>query len=166
MIQAQHYTNEAEMRAAYIARRNRLMKPKLKPANVNKPTDEEHKVYIVSLQGPEWKRDNIRFDHHVKAYHIFCNAVGKSPIRRFIGTRAIDFGMNYSLIMSKTRRKEVCLARHIIIYEIRTVVSPGMSFPEFGKLFRLDHSSAVHAVKRIQNLKDRGEIETIEGTTE
>lgn len=161
MIQAHHYTSEAEMRAAYIARRNRLRNPKLKPANANKPEAETVVKVVITSAAPEWMRRDITFSAHVRAFYAFNGEVGKSPIRKFIAFRALDLDTTFSKVMLKTRKKDTVLIRHIIMYEIKTIVAPSMSYPEIGRLFDQDHTSVMHAVRRIQNLVDRGEVQTI-----
>lgn len=162
MIQAQHHLTEAAQKARYKEVRHRLMNPKLKPANVNQP-EEPIIVKVYDIRGrPEWMKSEIWFDHHVRTYNMINDAAGKSPVRRFIATRAIELGFTFSQIMAKTRKKHIVLARHIIIWEVKTVIAQWMSYPDVGRLFDLDHTSILHAVRRIENLKDRGEVQTIE----
>lgn len=56
-------------------------------------------------------------------------------------------------ILGKSRKPELVLARQLSMYMCRRRL--GLSYPELGKLFGgKDHSTAIHAVKKIQSLAD------------
>lgn len=59
-------------------------------------------------------------------------------------------GISYTTIFSKRRDHTVSYARHVVAYAMRTAL--GRSYPEIGKELGCDHTTVMHACKRIAGL--------------
>jgi len=62
---------------------------------------------------------------------------------------AKHYGFKRCELFSRSRRRQLVLARHLAMYFCREYTS--YSFPEIGDLFFRDHSSVIHGCKRIEN---------------
>lgn len=51
-------------------------------------------------------------------------------------------------ILSRDRHKSIAEARQLAIWLVRTKL--GMSYPEIGREFKLDHTTCMHAVARVE----------------
>lgn len=60
--------------------------------------------------------------------------------------------INLDVILTKTRKREVVVARQIIFYFLRKYSN--LSTTAIGKQFNKDHATVLHANKTINNLKD------------
>lgn len=58
-------------------------------------------------------------------------------------------------ILEATRSKTTNLARQVALYICRSYIRPTPSYPELGRWFRRDHTTAMHAVRRIEWLRGR-----------
>jgi chromosomal replication initiation ATPase DnaA len=66
-----------------------------------------------------------------------------------------ELGGSIGGIMGRRKTRQVSLHRQLVCYALR---STELSFPEIGSLMGLDHSTVQHAVRKIEILKDRGEL--------
>src|ERR687892_1522298 len=60
------------------------------------------------------------------------------------------FGLGREDLVSKSRSRPLTTARHIAMYLLRELT--GLSLIKIGELFDRDHSTALHGIKRIENL--------------
>lgn len=67
-------------------------------------------------------------------------------MREAIKCAADAYGFKRRDILGRKRTKDVSEARHVAMYLCR----PQFSYPEIGRAFKRDHSSVVHAVKRVE----------------
>lgn len=81
---------------------------------------------------------------------------GADPAMRVVAAAAAAIGVKPSQVLRQDKHRAVTLARHIAAYVLRE--SRGMSYPEIGRVLgQSDHSSAMHAVKRIERLLEAGD---------
>ena len=60
------------------------------------------------------------------------------------------FGIKIYDIKSSKKQKNIAFPRQISMYLVRRYT--GASYPEIGEKFGKDHSTVIHAVKKIENL--------------
>lgn len=142
MIPVPQYSSSAEMRAAYAARRRRLMGERPAPIEIEPP-----KPIPVRPLPPTWKRVEITFSAHVDAYNIHL-AEQASP-RSYIKRRAIELGTAYRHVVGDSRHLPIIPIRHLLMWETKQQY-PLMSLVQIGKLFNRDHSTVIHAVRKIE----------------
>ena len=158
-VSAKEYTSEnvAEMLANAVAVKRRLMSgPKKKPANRPPPVQEKRVFRRVAL--PEWMAKKTKFDFDVvlKARWLFEQ---QAPCAAHLKRRCEELGYDVSEITGLSRRRGVVEARHLIIWEIKRCLKPEISYPELGRLFGgRDHTTILHAVQKIDAMKETGEI--------
>lgn len=115
------------------------------------PPCEKRIVFI----GPD------NFNAHISAWNTWQREqadMAGSPMRCYIKDRAIQLMSTYAQVARGGRSRVEVNPRHLIIWEIRTK-NPHMSYPEIGALFDLDHTSVLHAERRIQTIVDEGRLE-------
>jgi len=66
-----------------------------------------------------------------------------------INTVTTFFEINKDDLLSKSRKKRVALPRQIIMFLFKKELQ--MSYPEIGEYFKRDHTTALHAFKKIEN---------------
>lgn len=79
-----------------------------------------------------------KFTRRLKEMGIYDDVV------RLIRPRAVSI----EELISRNRYKNVAIARHEIMYWIRTKLK--WSFPEIGKLFERDHTTVLLACRKVQ----------------
>jgi chromosomal replication initiator protein len=67
-----------------------------------------------------------------------------------IDETAAYFALEREDLVSKSRSRPLTTARHIAMYLLRELT--GLSLIKIGELFDRDHSTALHGIKRIENL--------------
>jgi hypothetical protein len=98
---------------------------------------------------PLWKREYIHFDAHIHDWRIELLA-RSSPLKAYIIRRSAELGYNFDHTMKRSRKREIVDVRHLIMWEIKRLVKPSISYPELGRLFGgYDHTSCLSAVRRI-----------------
>jgi hypothetical protein len=122
------------------------------PAKVIPPAPKiEQSAFIpkfLHLQ-PLWKREYIHFDAHIHDWRIELLA-RSSPLKAYIIRRSAELGYNFDHTMKRSRKREIVDVRHLIMWEIKRLVKPEISYPELGRLFGgYDHTSCLSAVRRI-----------------
>lgn len=163
-VEAKQYPDTASMLEAYTARHYRL-RGKTKPVNWKpepkkidpgpKPVVRTREIkslepFTLVLDMPEWMSRETWFDDHLYRHSV----------RAYIYYRSRQLGFTSEEVASPARNVKLTFARHLIMWEIRNVVKPSMSYPEMARYFgNRDHSTVLWGIKRIQAMKDRGEIE-------
>lgn len=139
-IQAESYPTAAAMVEAYAARRARLMG---KPAQ--QPTEPQQRETAIVIT----YRDRNPKDAHVRAWEYWKAEMG-SPCKAHIKRRCEEMGIPYATLIGPDRHRKFCKARQLLMWEIKTIVKPTVSWPELGRLFGgRDHTTAIHAVRKI-----------------
>ena len=72
------------------------------------------------------------------------------PAETIMGETADYFGLRREDLVSKSRSRPLTTARHVAMYLMRELT--GLSLIKIGELFDRDHSTALHGIKRIENL--------------
>ena len=72
------------------------------------------------------------------------------PAETIMGETADYFGLRREDLVSKSRSRPLTTARHVAMYLMRELT--GLSLIKIGELFERDHSTALHGIKRIENL--------------
>lgn len=132
----------------YMAVRRRLWgKPKKqKPLLPEIKLEEEIKKTAAELRH-EKKISHAKYLDSLilEAAILYSNGhvnVCKDIIRDVAGKH----GFVYSDIMKKSRDHKLVVARHEAVWAVKKAF-PEKSYPALGKIFKLDHSSCIHAVR-------------------
>ena len=72
------------------------------------------------------------------------------PAETIMTETADYFGLRREDLVSKSRSRPLTTARHVAMYLMRELT--GLSLIKIGELFERDHSTALHGIKRIENL--------------
>jgi chromosomal replication initiator protein len=72
------------------------------------------------------------------------------PAETIMAETASYFSLRREDLVSKSRSRPLTTARHIAMYLLRELT--GLSLIKIGDLFDRDHSTALHGIKRIENL--------------
>jgi chromosomal replication initiator protein len=72
------------------------------------------------------------------------------PAETIMTETADYFGLQREDLVSKSRSRPLTQARHMAMYLMRELT--GLSLIKIGELFDRDHSTALHGIKRIENL--------------
>jgi hypothetical protein len=146
-----------EQHTHYMAVREKLWftKPKaVAPVEVVEPPPV---VKVVYVRRPIWKRQEIDFDLHVLQYQSRMMNIACSPTMVYIQDRCRELGVSYADIIVHCRRREFVRPRQLIMWELRHNFN--LSYPKIGSLFgKLDHTTVIWAVRRVDVLKARGEL--------
>lgn len=143
---AKPVTSTAALIADYAAVRRRLfggVQAKKKP------------VQIIPNQEPViTTRRNIRpeklkfLDAHVKAYRRWQMISTNGPCSAHLAARCAEEGIPYELMAGPNRQREIVHFRQKLMWEIKTIVKPSITWPELGRLFGgRDHTTALHGVR-------------------
>lgn len=105
--------------------------------------------YVEPYTRPMWRRYELYFDAHVKAYQ-WCRAERMAnKARTHLKDRCIELGISYELVTGETRRRHVVAVRQLIMWELYTLFA--LSLPAIGRLFGWrDHTTVLHAVRKIE----------------
>ncbi|MBD5538815.1 MAG: chromosomal replication initiator DnaA [Desulfovibrio sp.] len=84
-------------------------------------------------------------------------SVRPAGCREILGTVAQGFNLRPEDILGARRRPDLVLARQVAMYLCRRKL--GLSYPELGRAFGgRDHSTVIHAVKKIRKLLDTDKV--------
>jgi hypothetical protein len=151
-VSARQYATGAENIASAYAIRQRLLRPAHSVSDtVAKPAPPKPPIRMIY-------RDQNPKDAHVTAWRIWMCRVTGSKCKHYVMLRAVELGFTYDEITSLDRHKAIVRARQLVMWELKTTVKPDISWMEIGRLFGRDHTTAMHAVRKISSLKARGEI--------
>lgn len=110
---------------------------------------------VVGLM-PYWMACDIEFDVHVHTW-LAWQALHHRNCTRYIKSRAAELGFSFRAIRGKDRHRPVVAARQLLMWEVRTIFNK--TLPEVGRLFGgRDHTTALHAVRKIERLKAEGKM--------
>lgn len=164
---------EEQLRAEHRARQRRMAgkvntvqkarAPGEKSAEAPLPAPDKEPTYrpIFSTSLPLWWTEKLRFDaHEIDRREWFREGrkLASSPTRLYIRDRAADLGFKFKAITGPSRAVTITLCRHVIIWEVKKLVSPTISLPELGRIFKRDHTTILHAIRRIDQLKQLGKL--------
>lgn len=81
-------------------------------------------------------------------------SAGRRPAKEIIMASLEDFPrITYGQIMGATRAIPVVEARHTCIYALHCA-RPDLSLPQIGKIFGRDHTSIMHAIRKMEKLHE------------
>ena len=149
-VQAERYSSAADMERQYAAGRARLMGKPPRPEPTPEPVEAPPARVIVF-------RDQSPKDAHVRAWEYWKAEAG-SPCKAYIKRRCEEMGIPYAVMVGSSRLRRFTHARQTLMWELKTIVKPEISFPELGRLFGgRDHTTAMHAVSKIARQKAAAE---------
>ena len=73
-------------------------------------------------------------------------------IKQAIDEVCEDYNITYEQIISPTRLRIISLPRQVAMYKLHQL---GYSLMEIGKIFNKDHTTVIHAVRKIEQQKGR-----------
>ena len=143
-----------------------MLNPKVKgredPVQVSADRTNEY-APIRAKQLIVWGSDSMTFDELVRQFktngsmQIDCEGLICQPKRRvrdIIDEVLLDYPQ-YTIedLKSRRRLKALAFVRHVAMHAVK-VARPDLSYPQIGRLFGgFDHTSVLHAVRRIDELK-------------
>ncbi|MBX5238649.1 helix-turn-helix domain-containing protein [Rhizobium sp. NLR22b] len=78
------------------------------------------------------------------------------PTKDYMRRRCKELGITMKDLCGPRRAHPLVDHRQLIMWELKMIVKPEISYPELGRLFRRDHTTALWAVRRVEELKARG----------
>ena len=136
-IPVKEYQNAAEMIREAQQRRMRLMgAAPVKPRPV---------VAIVAKEEPKPEVIELDHDAHVWHWRMHLKSFG-SPKRQYLKEMAEADGYSLAQVFSRSRKLKLCHDRQRYMWEIKSRW-PETTYPELGRLFNKDHTTAIHAIK-------------------
>lgn len=72
-----------------------------------------------------------------------------TQVALIVAAVATHFGVGELDLMTRSKSKTVVFARQVAIYLTRQILK--LSYPEIGRQFDRDHTTAIHACRRIGN---------------
>jgi chromosomal replication initiation ATPase DnaA len=150
-ISSKPFTSEAEYLERAKAWKRRLWAPRV----AKQPEPVEHKAEVVFLtqRAPAWEWVDVHFDAHVMDFHRWQFEQGQ-PVKAYIKRRAAELGFTFAHMVGPDRKRPAVRARQLIMWELKTIVKPSISYPELGRVFGgRDHTTALAAVRRQAAMK-------------
>lgn len=128
----------------------------LHAAPVRRPVPEL--AVVPQIDPPLWQKHDIKFDAHVTTYEEWFSP-NISPTRRYIACRAAELGFTYAEIVGHRKFKDLVAARQLLMWEVKRIVKPDISYPALGRLFGgRDHATCVWVVRKFDQMKAEGKI--------
>lgn len=149
-VTAATYTSAAEMMAAARAVRLRILSAgRRMDVPKTAPTAPAAIIQVDFSPRPAWMTSEITFSAHVEAWQLHV-AQAANPVTAYLKSRCAALGISFADMMAATRgKKRMTEARALLMWEVRTKF-PDMSFPKIGRIFGRDHTSVLHAFKKIE----------------
>ncbi len=158
-VDAKTYATGAEMMDAYRLLQQRLRAAPLRrsvPTPVPKPPAPVLIQREILPHLPYWMGCDIEFDAHVQAWRAW-RGIHERNSSLYVRNRAAELGFSFDKIRSPDRHRKVVAARQLLMYEVKTLFD--RSYSEIGRLFGgRDHTTVLHAVKKIERLKAEGKL--------
>lgn len=85
----------------------------------------------------------------VSQYKAIAVVGGKTPVRDIIARTAAEFNVPIEAILGNSRAYHVVEARHMAMWRARKE-RLDMSLPQLGEIFRRDHTTIIHAVRKME----------------
>lgn len=137
----------ANHRQATVERRRRLM---------GKPTRE---IVRPRAHPAEKPFEGVQQDHHVRAWEKWKLSMPIGRLSRHVFIRCIELGANYNDITGETRQTHLIPTRHLLMWELRNLLTPTPSLPEIAAVFnKRDHTGVWYAIDKIETRKRAGEL--------
>ncbi|MEZ2220748.1 helix-turn-helix domain-containing protein [Rhizobium sp. RCC_161_2] len=125
---------------------------------------------FVTKKLPLWEQINLNFDAHVVAYRVSMSISSFSlsgsarpasewggKVRRSIDSIVLEVLANYpgvsiANVQSSRRTRKVVKPRQEAMFEV-FIQRPDLSLPMIGRWFRKDHTTIIHAVRKIEAMR-------------
>lgn len=146
------YTDAAQMRADYIARRARLYAPQAPEPVAPTPEPVPEPVVVAAPKParppkPVWKDPLAEYRH---AYEVAIPADMQPQIgRQIMAEVAQEHGVAVYQMKSDIRFAEVTRARCVAMWRIADKTT--LSLKGIGNLFNKDHTTVLHAIRRMND---------------
>lgn len=145
-ITAQPFTSIAEYQREAKARARRLWAPR--KAKQPEPVERKAEVVFLTQRAPAWEWADVHFDAHVLDFHRW-QFEQIAPVKAYVKRRAIELGFTFAHMVGPDRKRPAVRARQLIMWELKTIVKPSISYPELGRVFGgRDHTTCLHCVRR------------------
>jgi Bacterial dnaA protein helix-turn-helix len=126
------------------------------------------KVSIAKSPKPMWKTGLIQYNHHVLAYRKMLLAKEEASTAVESDLKSMDEiaaeviskfdNLDIRMLKGPSRTIPVALARQLLVYEIKNQ-RPDLSWGKIALyLGGRDHSTAMHAYKKINSLREEGRL--------
>jgi hypothetical protein len=133
----------AALRADYAAVRRRLFGAT--KAGIIQPVKAPEEISLARAVRPIKLHVH---DAHVKAYRRWQMISTNGPCSAHLAMRCAEEGVCFEVISGPSRKRSIVHFRQKLMWEIKTMVKPSMSWPEMGRLFGgRDHTTVLHGVK-------------------
>lgn len=102
-------------------------------------------------EGRRAENKAAREESAVQEYRIIDLSAGsvRVPARTIIEQVSQSTGIPYAEIIGVARKRSIAVARMIAMYEVR-MRRPDLSLPQIAKIFRKDHTTVLHAVRKVE----------------
>lgn len=164
---ARTYSSLAEQIQAIRERRSRpgfkvtrgSKEPGRIDATVRPPVDDE--VEERTYRPRETKEQEMNagartFDEHVKDYRSHIVRFGGAPAKAYVFYRCQELMLPYAGVTGHTRISHIVTARQMLMWEVKRKFN--LAQTEIGRLFGRDHTTVLHAVRKVQTMIDSGRM--------
>ncbi|MHC2298170.1 helix-turn-helix domain-containing protein [Rhizobium mongolense] len=151
-MHVKQYASEQEIVASYSAVRQRLMNPPRSKPDPKQPA----KVIVLDLPPARCKMPK---DAHVEAFRLWQwrEAQKATSVAYYLRTRCREMDISYKKLMT-SKLRPIVRNRQLLIWEVKQRFK--LSMPMIAKHFGgIDHTTVLHAIRKIEELKAAGEIE-------
>lgn len=107
---------------------------------------EQKRAAVEALAGPE----PIKPNEVVSSFR-------KRTVREILKISSDYFGLPQEIIIGPSKPKDVITARQVAMYV--SYYYGGASLPQVGVIFNRDHTTVLYAVRKVQHLLDRGDMD-------
>lgn len=142
-----------QLLAHYDATRRRLMhKPRAPAAAVA--------ALPASDPMPQWLYATLHFDEHVRVWRLAMMRRSTSRMKRYARIRAVKEAIPTEVFFGPGRQRRHSFVRQRVMYEI--YIAFGASLPQIGVVFNRDHTTVLHAVRKIGQMIEDGLLPPVE----
>lgn len=138
---------QERLHAEAVARKKRYMMAVKSAKVTNDNADVSH--VIDECQAP--KPTRLEFDHnsHVIAWRHWMKRYAGKRIKAYIEQRCRDEGFSSKEVFGVSRRHVLTNFRMLLVWEVKTKVSPDASLNDLGRVFNRDHTTIYNALKKM-----------------
>ncbi|WP_018900402.1 helix-turn-helix domain-containing protein [Rhizobium sp. 2MFCol3.1] len=171
IVTAREFTSAAEMRAAAVATHSRCFNPVVKVApKIEAAPKPAPVIRFFAKQLPMWESGMLTFDAHVIAFRTWnavstfstsgkvclsgdLDAAGRRTIEAIVSEVLARYpGTTIADVRSGRRPRSITEPRQVAMYEVYSQ-RPDLSLPMIGRWFRKDHTTILHAIRKVGKLR-------------
>ena len=123
------------------------------------PKDEAIEILKASIYSQNIKAAPLILQRSVKVQTL---ETPQETIDRIINDVCQRSGIEKEKILSRSRKKEIVAARFACMYLLRKEAF--MTFAAIGRVFDRDHSTAMHALRTVENLLETNDYLMVKNT--